>query len=96
MPQDDFVLLMSYSASLTLYLIDGVSGAIIHQTVHKHSSGPVGVVVSENWVVVSVLLCVCVLVDCIIIIPQYNYYNVVSRRNEIAVLELYDVRNNTE
>uniref|UniRef100_H9GS91 EMC1 first beta-propeller domain-containing protein n=1 Tax=Anolis carolinensis TaxID=28377 RepID=H9GS91_ANOCA len=36
-----------------IYLIDGVTGRIIHSSVQKKAKGPVHIVHSENWVVVS-------------------------------------------
>lgn len=40
-----------------IYLIDGVTGRIIHSSVQKKAKGPVHIVHSENWVVVrSVIL----------------------------------------
>lgn len=35
-----------------IYLIDGVTGRIIHSSVQKKAKGPVHIVHSENWVVV--------------------------------------------
>lgn len=46
-------MLSSPAAYLSLYLIDSVSGGVVHQAVHRHCVGPVGVVIAENWVVVS-------------------------------------------
>ncbi len=37
-----------------ILLIDGVTGRIIHEAVQRKARGPVHVVHSENWVVVSV------------------------------------------
>lgn len=36
-----------------MLLIDGVTGRIIHEAVQRKTKGPVHVVHSENWVVVS-------------------------------------------
>lgn len=36
-----------------IFLIDGVTGRIIHSSVQKKAKGPVHIVHSENWVVVS-------------------------------------------
>jgi hypothetical protein len=36
-----------------VYLIDTVTGRIIHRVLHAHSSGPVYLVQTENWVVYS-------------------------------------------
>lgn len=36
-----------------ILLIDGVTGRIIHEAVQRKAKGPVHVVHSENWVVVS-------------------------------------------
>lgn len=36
-----------------ILLIDGVTGRIIHEAVQRKARGPVHVVHSENWVVVS-------------------------------------------
>lgn len=38
-----------------MILIDGVTGRIIHEAVQRKARGPVHVVHSENWVVVSVV-----------------------------------------
>ncbi|KAF6994173.1 hypothetical protein CFC21_010937 [Triticum aestivum] len=38
-------------ASLVAYLIDAVSGRILHRVTHHGAQGPVHAVVSENWVV---------------------------------------------
>lgn len=38
-----------------ILLIDGVTGRIIHEAVQRKARGPVHVVHSENWVVVSVI-----------------------------------------
>lgn len=35
-----------------IYLMDGVTGRIIHSSVQKKAKGPVHIVHSENWVVV--------------------------------------------
>ena len=40
-------------ASVCVYLLDSVSGAVLHRSSHKLASGPVHLVLSENWVVVS-------------------------------------------
>lgn len=37
-----------------MILIDGVTGRVIHEAVQRKARGPVHVVHSENWVVVSV------------------------------------------
>ncbi|RUS77416.1 hypothetical protein EGW08_014819, partial [Elysia chlorotica] len=39
------------SAFFSLYLIDGVTGHIVHHQTHKRARGPVKVIHSENWVV---------------------------------------------
>ncbi|XP_076040041.1 ER membrane protein complex subunit 1 [Oratosquilla oratoria] len=39
--------------TLTLFLVDMVTGAIVESVVHKRVSGPIYVVHSENWVVYS-------------------------------------------
>jgi len=36
-----------------MYLLDGVTGAVVHSAVHKRARGPVHVVHSENWLVYS-------------------------------------------
>lgn len=41
------------TSSLTMYLIDGVTGKIVYYATHKKASGPVHAVHSENWVVYS-------------------------------------------
>lgn len=38
---------------LSVYLIDGITGLIIHSANHKRANGPVHLVHSENWVVYS-------------------------------------------
>lgn len=38
-----------------MILIDGVTGRIIHEAVQRKARGPVHVVHSENWVVVSII-----------------------------------------
>ncbi|KAJ0962597.1 hypothetical protein J5N97_027719 [Dioscorea zingiberensis] len=38
-------------ASLVAYLIDAVSGRILHRVTHQGAQGPIHAVVSENWVV---------------------------------------------
>lgn len=40
-----------------MILIDGVTGRIIHEAVQRKARGPVHVVHSENWVVVSYRVC---------------------------------------
>lgn len=40
-----------------ILLIDGVTGRIIHEAVQRKARGPVHVVHSENWVVVSIIDC---------------------------------------
>lgn len=42
-----------FTDTLTLYLIDVVSGAMVFSTVHKRVKGPIQVVHSENWLVYS-------------------------------------------
>ncbi len=37
---------------MTVYLVDGVTGAVVHHMTHKAAAGPVSAVISENWVVV--------------------------------------------
>ncbi len=46
---------------VTLYLVDVVAGRIIHSRVHRRASGPVSLVVSENWVLVSL--------SCTLVVP---------------------------
>lgn len=41
------------SSSLTMYLIDGVTGKIVYYATHKKASGPVHAVHSENWIIYS-------------------------------------------
>jgi ER membrane protein complex subunit 1 len=36
-----------------MYLVDGVTGAVIYSATHKRARGPVHVVHSENWLVYS-------------------------------------------
>ncbi|XP_015111319.1 ER membrane protein complex subunit 1 isoform X2 [Diachasma alloeum] len=64
--------------TITLYLLDVVSGAMIFSIAHKRVRGPIHIVHSENWLV-------------------YSYYNDKSRRTEVATLELYEgkVQSNT-
>ncbi|XP_076819491.1 ER membrane protein complex subunit 1-like [Clavelina lepadiformis] len=40
-------------SSLLLYVIDAVTGAVIHSAIHKKASGPVHMVHSENWLIYS-------------------------------------------
>ncbi len=40
--------------TVSLYLIDVVVGRIIHSTLHRRASEPASLVVSENWVLVSI------------------------------------------
>lgn len=42
---------------IEILLIDGVTGRIIHEAVQRKARGPVHVVHSENWVVVSIIHC---------------------------------------
>lgn len=42
---------LTLTDTLTLYLVDTVSGAVIESVNHKKVSGPIHVVHSENWVV---------------------------------------------
>ena len=39
--------------AITFYLIDGVTGQMLHNANHKRSTGPVNIVLAENWVVYS-------------------------------------------
>jgi len=41
------------SSQLVVYLIDTITGRIIHRVLHPNSSGPVYLVQTENWVVYS-------------------------------------------
>ena len=41
------------TAFVNIYLVDGVSGGVVYHTTHKQASGPVHLVHSENWIVVS-------------------------------------------
>ena len=85
-------------ASLMVYLADVVTGAVVYQTSHRHACGPVNIVLSENWVVVSGPGFVChhTQKDTVSAPLQYTYFNVKSRRVEVAVMEMYDTRNQTE
>ena len=38
---------------LNVHLIDGVSGHVIFTAHHRQCSGPVHVIQSENWIIVS-------------------------------------------
>lgn len=38
-------------SSLTAYILDTVSGRVLHRVTHGSTQGPVHAVVSENWVV---------------------------------------------
>lgn len=40
-------------ALFSVYLVDGVTGATIYHTTHRNAAGPVNIVLSENWIVVS-------------------------------------------
>lgn len=44
-----------------IYLMDGVTGRIIHSSVQKKAKGPVHIVHSENWVVVRSCSCLVLL-----------------------------------
>ena len=48
---------MSITVSLSVTLLDGITGRVLFTCDHKRSSQPVHLVHSENWVVVSVVLC---------------------------------------
>ena len=37
---------------MTVYLVDGVTGGVVHHTSHKQAAGPVHLVHSENWIMV--------------------------------------------
>ena len=39
--------------AVTLYVLDGVTGQILHSANHKRSQGPVKIVMAENWIVYS-------------------------------------------
>ena len=39
--------------AITLYLIDAITGQMLHSANHKRSTGPVNIVFAENWVVYS-------------------------------------------
>ncbi|CAB3376133.1 Hypothetical predicted protein [Cloeon dipterum] len=43
----------SHKYILNMYLVDGVSGAVVHSATHKRARAPVNVVHSENWLVYS-------------------------------------------
>ena len=82
-----------------VYLADVVSGAVVYQATHRHTCGPVNIVLSENWVVVSCRGYCRVHThyrDELCNPLQYTYFNVKSRRVEVAVMEMYDTRNQTE
>ena len=40
-------------ASLIIYLLDSVTGGVVYRSVHKHASEPVGILLCENWIIVS-------------------------------------------
>lgn len=40
------------TAFVTVYLVDSVTGGVVHHTTHKQAAGPVFLVHSENWIVV--------------------------------------------
>ena len=40
-------------AFVNIYLIDSITGGVVYHTTHKQASGPVHLVHSENWIVVS-------------------------------------------
>ena len=48
-----FSLCPSPIAFISIYLIDSVSGGVVFHTTHKQAAGPVHLVHSENWIVVS-------------------------------------------
>lgn len=37
---------------MTVYVVDSVTGGVVHHTTHKQAAGPVFLVHSENWIVV--------------------------------------------
>ena len=37
---------------MTVYLVDSVTGGVVHHTSHKQAAGPVHLVHSENWIMV--------------------------------------------
>ena len=41
------------SGLVTVYLMDSVTGGIVYHTTHRNAHGPVQLVHSENWVIVS-------------------------------------------
>lgn len=84
-----------------ILLVDGVTGRIIHEAVQRKARGPVHVVHSENWVVVSITgdgddthsSCIKLTIEhlsCLSLMPQYEYWSTKSRRNEFSVIELYE------
>ncbi|CAD5211294.1 unnamed protein product [Bursaphelenchus okinawaensis] len=57
--------------TLSLYLVDAVTGEVIHVAKHNHGSEPVNLLHCENWI-------------------TYTYWNELTRRTEIGVIELYE------
>lgn len=47
----NFIKKLFCTDTLTVYLVDTVTGAVIESVSHKKVSGPIHVVHSENWVV---------------------------------------------
>lgn len=45
-----------------LFMVDAITGNIIYSVVHRRSRGPIQIVHSENWVIVS-LACAYLLFD---------------------------------
>ena len=53
------------AGGVDVYVIDTVSGRIIHHMQHKLSSSPVHMVLSEHWLLVGWGLCVCACIKCV-------------------------------
>ena len=43
----------THTAFVSVYLVDGVTGSVIHHTTHRLATGPVSITHSENWIVVG-------------------------------------------
>lgn len=90
-----------FAAYINVYLVDGVTGQIVHSVIHRRAHGPIHVVHSENWIVVPSspskskhppTFLPSILMFFFSIFCQYSYFNEKSRRTDIAVLELFEGR----
>uniref|UniRef100_A0A4W5PAM8 ER membrane protein complex subunit 1 n=1 Tax=Hucho hucho TaxID=62062 RepID=A0A4W5PAM8_9TELE len=75
-------------AFVGMFLVDGVTGRIIHEAVQRKARGPVHFVHSENWVVVSSSCCSLATVVVVVVVVEATHHIYLYRNSKYFFLKV--------